>query len=311
MRAPRSVLLLCLTLALAACGKQQAAGEHAPGARPATALTSARAPAATGAVVAQQQAAAQTAAKPSALTRPNEDGSETVEDATNDGGAHNPLLAAVAATVAAATPTAAAATNLTEPTLWQEGVNYTRIVPAQPTAVPAGQVEVLEFFWYACPHCYAIDPLVESWKKTKPAFISFSRVHITWNEGHRSLARLYSTLEAMGKLDQLHSEVFKEIHVNGNPLVASDPNNVAETERIQTQFVKKFGISEDAFKKAYHSFAVETALQRADQLVQRYRIDGVPTFVINGKYVADVRTAGTPERLISLVDDLAAQEHKH
>ena len=146
----------------------------------------------------------------------NEDGSETVEDATGDSGAHKPLLAAVASTVAAAhrrrqpRPTA--------PTSWQEGVNYTRIVPAQPTAVPAGQVEVLEFFWYACPHCYAIDPLVESWKKSKPAYISFSRVHVTWNEGHRSLARLYYTLESMGKLDQLHGEIFKEIHVNERSL---------------------------------------------------------------------------------------------
>ena len=160
-------------------------------------------------------------------------------------------------TVAAATPAAAAAT-ITAPTLWQEGVNYTRIVPAQPTAVPAGQVEVLEFFWYACPHCYAIDPLVESWKKTKPAYISFSRVHVMWSEGHRSLARLYYTLESLGKLDQLHGEVFKEIHVNGDPLVATDPNDAAETERMQAAFVKKFGISEEAFKKAYHSFAVET-----------------------------------------------------
>jgi thiol:disulfide interchange protein DsbA len=177
--------------------------------------------------------------------------------------------------------------------------------------VAAGQVEVLEFFWYACPHCYAIDPLVESWKKTKPGFVSFSRVAVMWSEGHRSTARLYYTLESMGKLDQLHGEVFKEIHVNGNPLIATDPNDTAGAERLQTAFVKKFGISEDAFKKAYHSFAVETALQRADQLVLRYRIEGVPTFVVNGKYVADVRSAGTPERLLSLVDDLAAQEHKH
>ena len=82
-------------------------------------------------------------------------------------------------------------------------------------------------------------------------------------------------------------------------------------EKMQATFVKKFGISEDAFKKSYHSFAVETSLQRADQLVQRYRIEGVPTFIINGKYVADVRSAGSPEKLLSLVDDLAAQEHKH
>jgi thiol:disulfide interchange protein DsbA len=246
---------------------------------------------------------------PSKITRMNEDGSETVEDVPSDGGAHNPLLAAVASTVAASTSSATAAT-LGGPAMWKEGVNYTRIVPAQPTEVPAGQVEVLEFFWYACPHCAAIDPLVESWKKTKPAYVTFSRVHVMWNEGHRSLARLYYTLDSLGKLDQLHGEVFKEIHVNGNPLVAADPRNAAESERIQTAFVTKFGISEADFKKAYHSFAVETALQRADQLVQRYRIDGVPTFVVNGKFVADVRSADGPERLISLVGDLAAQEHK-
>ncbi|MGC1387271.1 MAG: thiol:disulfide interchange protein DsbA/DsbL [Steroidobacteraceae bacterium] len=301
MHDSRLVLLLCATLALSSCGKQQAAGERAAGSNTPPVAASVQAP---------QKAAAQKPAQPAALARSNEDGSESVEDAPGDSGARNTILAAVASTMAAAAPAAAAA-NLTAPTLWQEGVNYTRLVPVQPTAVPAGQVEVLEFFWYACPHCYAIDPLVESWKKTKPAYISFSRVHVTWSEGHRSLARLYYTLESLGKLDQLHGEVFKEIHVNGDPLVASDPNDVAATERLQAAFVKKFGISEDEFKKAYHSFSVETALQRADQLVQRYRIDGVPTFVINGKYVADVRTAGSPERLISLVDDLAAQEHKH
>ena len=191
-------------------------------------------------------------------------------------------------------------------------MNYTQIVPAQPTSVAAGQVEVLEFFWYACPHCYAIDPQIEAWRKTKPAYVSFSRVPVTWTEGHRALAHLFYTLEALGKLEQLHGEVFKEIQVNGDPLVARDPNDEAETERIQTAFAKKEGIPEDAFKKAYHSFSVEsTDLQRADELIQRYRIDGVPTFVINGKYIADVRTAGSPERLIALVGDLAAQEHRH
>ena len=73
----------------------------------------------------------------------------------------------------------------------------------------------------------------------------------------------------------------------------------------------KNGIFESDFKKSYHSFGVETALQRADELVQRYRIDGVPTFVVNGKYVADVRSADGQERLLSLVSDLAVQEHKH
>jgi protein dithiol oxidoreductase (disulfide-forming) len=180
-------------------------------------------------------------------------------------------------------------------------------VPAQPTAVPPGQVEVLEFFWYACPHCNAMDPLVESWKKTKPPYISFSRVHVMWNEAHRSLARLYYTLETLGKLDQMHAEVFKEIHLNGDPLAAADP---AESERMQTAFVKKFGISEAAFREKYHSFDVDNAMRKADELVQRYRVDAVPRFIVNGKYVVDVASAGSPERVISLIGDLAAQDHK-
>ena len=313
MRATRLALCLGLALALGACGKQQAANEQGQAATtPATALAPPASQSTPTATATQRQEAGLAPTQPSKLTRPNEDGSATVEATTGDSGSHNPILAAVASTMAAGTAAASAATTTTTPPpLWQEGANYTRLVPAQPTSVPPGQVEVLEFFWYACPHCYAIDPQVESWRKTKPAYITFSRVPVMWSEGHRSTARLYYTLESLGKLDQLHGEVFKEIHVNSNPLIASDPNDTAGAERLQTAFLKKFGISDDAFKKAYHSFAVETDLQRADQLGLRYRIEGVPTFVINGKYVADVRSAGSPERLISLVDDLAAQEHRH
>ena len=294
------VLCLGLGLALAACGRNQSAPERPAASAPAVAS---RAAAPTNAAVTQQKTAEQASDLPSKITRMNEDGSETVEDVPGDSGAHNPLLAAVASTVAAATTAASAAA----PSGWQEGVNYTRIVPAQPTAVPPGQVEILEFFWYACPHCNAIDPMVEAWKRTKPSYISFSRVHVMWNDAHRAHARLYYTLESLGKLDQLHAEVFKEIHLNGDPLVAADP---AETERMQAAFVKKFGISEADFRDKYHSFDVDNAMRKADELVQRYRVDGVPRFIVNGKYVVDVASAGSPERLISLIGDLAAQEHK-
>jgi thiol:disulfide interchange protein DsbA len=301
MRAARLGLLLCLTLALAACGKHQSASERVGSSHKTQAPS---APAASASTAAPRPAVE---AIPKTL-RPNQDGSETMEESAGDNGTHNALLAAVASTVAAATPAASA--QPLGPTLWQPGVNYTLIVPAQPTQVPAGQVEVLEFFWYACPHCYDLDPQIEAWRKSKPAYITFSRVPVTWSEGHRSLARLFYTLKSLGKLDQLHDAVFKEIHVNGNPLVAADGDD-AETERIETAFAKKQGIPEDEFKKAYHSFSVDADLQKADALVQRYRIDGVPSFVINGKYVADVRTAGNAERLMSLVGDLAGQEHKH
>jgi thiol:disulfide interchange protein DsbA len=298
-------LWFALALALCACGKQQADETARTTSTPAAALRApagAQAPAATATERAQAGLAP---AVPGATRRANEDGSETIEETTGDSGTHNALLAAVASTMAASMPSAAAATA------WQEGLNYTRLVPAQPTAVPPGQVEVLEFFWYGCPHCYDLDPLVESWRKTKPAYIAFTRVPVMWSEAHRSTARLYYTVESLGKLDQMHGEIFREIHVKGDTLLAADPNDTAGAERIQGAFVGKFGISEDAFKKAYRSFSVETALQRADELVLRYRIEGVPTFIVNGKYLVDVRSAGSPEKLLSLVDDLAAQEHKH
>lgn len=317
MRASAVSLFVVLTLALGACGKQQSSDQRQQAAGAPTKELAPPASTAPPAATAEEKQDAGLAPRTGKTARPNEDGSETVEETAGDTGTHNPLLAAVASTMAAGTPNAAAATTTAAPTLWQEGVNYTRLVPGQPTSVPPGQVEVLEFFWYGCPHCFAIDPLVESWKKTKAAYITFSRVPVMWSEAHRSTARLYYTLESMGKLDQLHGEIFKEIHTNNDPLIATDPNDAAGALRVQAEFLKKFGISEDAFKKASQQFSVETSLQRADQLVLRYRIEGVPTFVINGKYVADVRSASapstnpSPERLLSLVDDFAAQEHKH
>src|SRR5580658_381679 len=101
---------------------------------------------------------------------------------------------------------------------WVAGKNYAVLSPAQPTDVPTGKVEVIEFFWYACPHCYALDPTVEGWRKNKAAYIEFRRVPVTWNDEHRAHARLFYTLQALGKLDGLHSKVFDEIHNDGDLL---------------------------------------------------------------------------------------------
>ena len=300
----RLLIALGVALALTACGRQEPSGlapakAPAPAATPAVKTTAAAVPGKTAADT----------GKPLTMTRLNEDGSETVEETPGDTGSQNKLLAAVASTVAAATSTASAAA--TSGTQWQDGVNYTRTVPAQPTNVPAGQVEVLEFFWYACPHCYALEPTVQAWLKSKPAYITFTRVPVEWNEGHRSLAHLFYALEAMGKLNDVHGEIFKEIQVNGDPLIGPDPNNVAAAERIQVSFIKKLGLSDADFEKAYQDMNVQTAMQRADQLVERYRVAAVPTFVVNGKYTTDVTMAGGPEKLMSLLSDLAAQEHRH
>jgi protein dithiol oxidoreductase (disulfide-forming) len=300
--------LVVAALALVACGKQESSGLA-----PAKAPAAATAPAVKSTAAAVPGKTAADAAKPLTITHLNEDGSETVEETPGDTGAQNKLLAAVASTVAAATSSSSAVAA--SGTQWTEGVNYTRVVPAQPTNVAAGQIEVLEFFWYACPHCYALEPTVAAWLKSKPAYISFTRVPVEWNEGHRSLARLFYALEGMGKLNDVHSEIFKEIQVTGDPLIGPDPNNAAAAERVQLSFIRKLGLSDADFTKAYHDLNTETAMQRADQLVQRFRVTAVPTFVINGKYVTDLSQADSanrdPNRLIALINDLAAQEHKH
>jgi thiol:disulfide interchange protein DsbA len=294
-------LLLGAALLISACGKP------APGT--ATAPAPAAKPAAPVHAAAQDAKTSAAAEKPPTLTRLNEDGSETVEETTGDSGARNPLLAAVSSTVAAATTSgAASAGSLSQ---WPEG-SYIKVVPAQPTDVPTGQIEVLEFFWYACPHCYALEPTVSAWNKAKAAYITFVRVPVLWDDRHRALARLYYTLAAMDKVDQLHGDIFKEIQVNNDPLVNGDLGGAAMTERMQVAFIKKMGLSDADFERNYQSLGVDTAMQRADQLVQRYRVTGVPTFVVNGKYITDIGMAGgSPDRLMVLISDLAAQEHKH
>jgi thiol:disulfide interchange protein DsbA len=191
---------------------------------------------------------------------------------------------------------------------WTPGTNYTVLSPAQPTDSAPGRVQVVEVFWYGCPHCYALDPYIESWLKTKAAYIDFVRVPIMWGDIHRSHARLFYTLQAIGKLDALHGLVFDEIHQHNDPLyVQGDPQ---ATFQAQLKFAVAHGVSASEFTNAYNSFGVQTNLQRADDLDRRYKVDGVPTIVIDGKYEADVGTAGGDDKLIQLMNDLAASEKR-
>ena len=194
---------------------------------------------------------------------------------------------------------------------WQAGVNYDPVVPAQPTSVASGKVEVMEVFWLACPHCYAVEPRIRNWLKTKPAYAEFVRVPVIWQQVHRAHARLYYTLEALGR-DDLIAKAFDTIHQEIEnrqpPLVGSSDE---ETYRLQQQFASQNGISADDFSKAYNSFSVSSNLQRAEEITQRYHVQGVPFFVVNGKYSTDVQKAGSEAKLIELINDLAASEHTH
>jgi thiol:disulfide interchange protein DsbA len=190
---------------------------------------------------------------------------------------------------------------------WKPGTNYDVLTPAQPTNVSPGKVEVVEVFWLGCPHCYALEPFVEAWLKNKPAYIEFVRVPVMWGPAHRAHARLFYTLQALNRPD-LFEKAFDTIQQKHEPLIAQSDD---ETLKLQEAFAKDNGITADDFAKAYNSFTVNSNLQRAEQLTQRYQVQGVPLVVVDGKYSTDVAKAGGPQQLIQIIDDLAASEHHH
>ena len=194
---------------------------------------------------------------------------------------------------------------------WKAGTNYDVMVPAQPTDVPPGKVEVMEVFWLACPHCYALEPDIKSWLKSKPAYVEFVRVPVIWQPVHRAHAQLFYTLEALGRRD-LVGKAMDTIHQdieNRVPPLVGDSDEA--TFRVQQQFAVQNGVSADDFANAYNSFAVSNNLQRAEEITQRYHVEGVPFFAVNGKYTTDVGKAGGEGKLMELLNDLAASEHRH
>jgi len=192
---------------------------------------------------------------------------------------------------------------------WQEGKNYQLILPPQPTSADPGQVEIIEFLWLGCPHCYELNPYVEAWKKKLPPYVKFVQEHVMWEGRTAPDARLFYTLEALGR-DDLVPKVFDEVQVRrkGADLVG---NSEAETQQLQLAFAVANGISAEDFKGTSSGFAVSTRLQHANELTRAYRVELVPNFFVNGKYRTDVEMAGGPKELIQLLTDLAASEKKH
>ena len=180
-----------------------------------------------------------------------------------------------------------------------EGVNYKPLKPAQPTSVAPGKVEVVEVFWYACGHCYLLEPKLEAWeKKGKPANVELIRMPAVWNELLKTHARLFYTIEILGR-PELNNEAFREINVRGNRLDTPD--------KIEAFFTSR-GVPKADFQKAFSGFAVESKLARATDLNKRYRITSTPTVVVNGKYVTDAGMAGGEDKLFQVINALAARE---
>jgi thiol:disulfide interchange protein DsbA len=210
---------------------------------------------------------------------------------------HNVIRAgrlAVASLLLVAAGASQAATTLAE------GVNYKLLEPAQPTSVAPGKVEVVEVFWYACGHCFLLEPKLENWERSgKAPYVELVRMPATWNEVLKTHARVFYTAELLGKLPQLHNDIFREINIKGNRLDTP--------ESIAAFFVSR-GVTQANFQKAFSSFAVESKVRRADDLNRRYKITGTPTVIVNGKYWTDVGMAGSEDKLFEVINALAAKD---
>ncbi|NIA27540.1 MAG: hypothetical protein GWP02_05750 [Desulfobulbaceae bacterium] len=190
---------------------------------------------------------------------------------------------------------------------WQftEGEHYYRLVPTQPTIGGADKIEVAEFFWYGCPHCFDAEPVFNTWAENKPANVRFVRVPAMWNGILQLHARLYYTEEVLGRNGIIkdpaafRNAVFTEYHRRGNRLTSEGA--------IQKLF-ERFGVSADEFSSTWDSFEVSQKLRVADDLARRYSISSVPMVVVNGKYRTGGAEAGSLRKLLEVIDELVARE---
>jgi len=180
-----------------------------------------------------------------------------------------------------------------------EGKHYHRITPAVETDVEDGKVEVLELFWYGCPHCFQFEPHITNWKETKADYISFTRMPAVLNRGWLAHARAYYALETMGELERIHPIFFAAIHDQGRRL--------RDVESM-TRFLSQQDVDADKFKSAYDSLYVETKINRSGQLVRQYGSSSVPTVIINGKFRTSASDAGGFDNVLAVINMLSEQE---
>jgi protein dithiol oxidoreductase (disulfide-forming) len=179
-----------------------------------------------------------------------------------------------------------------------EGEGYELVEPPQPTSDP-NKVEVIEFFWYGCPHCYHFEPDINAWLKTKPANVVFIRQPAIFNAHWAAHAKAFFTAEALGVLDKLHADFYKAIQ---------NQKMTLESEDDLAKFFAEHGVKEADFHKAYKSFAVDTKLRQAEGLAARYGVTGTPSLIVNGKYRVSGTQAKTFANMIAVTNTLIRKE---
>ena len=190
--------------------------------------------------------------------------------------------------------------GMSTPLAYVEGVHYKPTTQRIATS-DQNVIEVIELFSYSCPHCFNLDPQVKQWQKTLPENVSFSHVPAIFRDSWLQLARVFYAAEVTGDLETLHSAIFNAIHVEKRRL---------QNEEQLLAFVAEQGIDADMFAKTMNSFSVKGKVKKALLLSQSSGITGVPSMIVNGKYIVDAPMAGGMVELLKVVDFLIEQESK-
>ena len=172
------------------------------------------------------------------------------------------------------------------------GKDYVAVSPPQPTD-SGNKNEVIEFFWYRCPHCYSLEPYLESWIKKLPADTQFQRVPTVFNQEWAIDARIYYALETLGLVERLHKPLFDAIHTQGGNRLTGDAYS-----KWVADWLAKQGVDIAKYDAALRSFGVDAKVKRAFQLAQAYKLDGVPTLAVNGRYLVPSSLVGDREGMI-------------
>lgn len=184
-----------------------------------------------------------------------------------------------------------------------EGQQYVRLSTPAPVNLPGPdkKIEVIEFFWYECPHCNAFDPILETWTRKLPADVYFHRVPVGFTARHQAAQKLFYALENMGKLEALHKRIFAAVHVQNQRLLS---------ESEQLAFVTANGVDGAKFTEMVRSFQVATQCNRAKQLTDAYKIDGVPALGIQGRFYTSGALAGSHDRALAVAEFLIDRARK-
>ena len=188
-----------------------------------------------------------------------------------------------------------------QPALYVAGTHYEVLDNPVKTADP-NKIEVMEVFWYGCPHCYAFEPVLNSWVSKLPSDVVFQRSPGMWNSTMEIHAQIYYAEQALGVYDRLHGKVFDEIHQKHNYLL---------TEKDIRAFFTANGVDGAAFDKAWGSFAVTSGVKKANSRMSEYGIQSVPTLIVNGKYrITAGEAVRTHEEMLKVADFLIARERQ-